>query len=321
MSVVMVATCVRKNPERFQFEQFHKEFDTIDSNVVEDLIVVDSFSSTITPSNNDVKVDTPILLNPNRKAIIEITGKRLRSFVIDIDTFSNWKLIYHKIGEDDVFEKLRAIEDVNREVQKHLLLISEYTKTSHVDFVVKPRSLEYPKVPLVIEGIYGMGYKVKEVGLEDEAKYALAAILPKQYKENSYIVDINEERTKISWYLGTTLITEETYGHSYHKSGTSEHHVVESLEGIISRIPETLRTNCFIIGEVPTKLASLHKVEGRVFQLLLAPEDYQANSDDLLCGLNIYKTIYDISSTSKGRTSFIYRWNVTYALGYLLENK
>ena len=72
-------------------------------------------------------------------------------------------------------------------------------------FVISSGALKNPKTELIAKAIEQTGYVVNRVTPDQEGKFALKALLPKDYRNNSFVIDIGSGNTKISWYEGSTL--------------------------------------------------------------------------------------------------------------------
>lgn len=107
-----------------------------------------------------------------------------------------------------------------------------------------------------MDAISKMGYVVNRVDATREGQFALKALLPKDYRNNSFVVDMGSGNTKISWYDGDKLKSIECPGAKYYEDGKADDAVYTEVSDALSKVPSTLKSNCFIIGGVPFKLAS-----------------------------------------------------------------
>jgi hypothetical protein len=160
-----------------------------------------------------------------------------------------------------------------------------------------------------------MGYVVNRVTAEQEGKYALKALLPRAYKNNSFVVDIGSGNTKISWYQNGQLKSIESYGAKYYQNNIPDATVAADIITAINKVPPELKGNCFMIGGVPFQLAKENKGEGR-YTALLSPDEYNSGTDvKLKSGLNIYRAIVETAQPQQT----VFDWDANFSVGFLMS--
>ncbi|WP_288883422.1 hypothetical protein [Pedobacter panaciterrae] len=70
---------------------------------------------------------------------------------------------------------------------------------------------------MIADAIEKMGMVVNRLTAEQEGKYALRALLPKTYIDNSFVVDIGGGNTKVSWRENGKLNSLEGPGAKYYQ--------------------------------------------------------------------------------------------------------
>lgn len=281
-----------------------------------------SDSTSLTPERNaqiseggaKVNVQTPI--NGTLYGVVEVGASGFNSFVVDIDKEDNYEVIYKEFGESLAYEGFMTTEDVKLGLKKYLSTIfSKGVSGRNVHFVMSSGALKNPKTKIIAEAIKKMGYVVNEVTAEQEGKYALRALLPKEYKDNSFTVDIGSGNTKISWYEGDKLKTVESYGAKFYGDGKTNAEVASDITSKMAQVPLKNRKNIFMIGGVPFKLAKENKTDAR-FVLLNNPDNYSAGDDaKLKSGLVIYRAIYETATPEQ----VIFDWDANFTIGLLLN--
>lgn len=306
LAIIGVKFYQYKNPQKFE---------EITNSITTDKVKKDSTTSTssLTSYKADIEVQTPV--GGTLYGVIEVGASGFNSFVINADKDDNYEVIYKEFGESLAYEGFMTKEDVVTGLKKYLSTIfSKGVNGRNVHFVMSSGALKNPKTKLISQSIKDMGYVVNEVTAEQEGKYALRALLPKNYRDNSFTVDIGSGNTKVSWYEGDKLKTIETFGSKYYQDGVSDTEVSQVLSDVLKQVPNKVRENMFIIGGVPFKLAKETSNESR-FIKLKKPSEYTANDDaKLRSGLVIYDNIYEELKPNQ----VVFDWDTNFTIGFLL---
>jgi exopolyphosphatase/pppGpp-phosphohydrolase len=166
-------------------------------------------------------------------------------------------------------------------------------------------------------GLKKIGYVVNTVTPEQEGTYALKSVLPKEYENKSFVVDMGSGNTKISWIANGNVEALETYGSKYQSRDVSDQEAYQSVSENIKQVPENLRKVCFIIGGVPFKMAKSHRIEKERYTVLKSEKAYTSEDfqdDKSLAGLTIYKAIRETSDCK----TFVFDWDANFTIGFLL---
>ena len=159
-----------------------------------------------------------------------------------------------------------------------------------------------------------MGYYVNTVTPEQEGRYALQASLPKQYYENSFMVDIGSGNTKISYIQNAQVKALETYGAKYYKDNVDDATVYREVRQMAGNLPAGKTKTCFILGGVPFKLAKEVRKEDERYTVLKAPSDYSPEGAKMTSGVNIYKALAEGTNCD----TFVFDWESNFTIGFLL---
>lgn len=129
------------------------------------------------------------------------------------------------------------------------------------------------------------------------------------------MVDIGSGNTKVSWYENGNLKALEVAGSKYYDKNKTDEAIYNEVKGQLSKIPQSNRNVCFIIGGVPFTLAKQHRQNEERYTVLKTPGDYKAEDKKMASGLNIYKAIADATKTD----TFVFDWDANFTIGFLLN--
>lgn len=272
-------------------------------------------STTSTPSTS-VHIITDVPINGTYKGVIEVGASGFNSFVINMDADKNWELVDKQFGESLAYEGFANVTDVQLGMNKYLSgIFTKGVNGRNVHFVMSSGALKNPKTEMIAKAIEAKGYVVNRVTAEQEGKYALKALLPKSYKDNSFAIDMGSGNTKISWYENGKAHSIECSGAKYFQDGKKDVDVYNEVVAAIQKVPAANLKQCFIIGGVPFQLAKKVREGNERFTALKDPDFYSAGADvKLLSGLNIYRAIADASKTD----TFVFDWDANFTVGFLL---
>lgn len=282
-----------------------------------DAILKDGKTSEATTESTprfSIRPETPV--NGTLKGVIEVGASGFNSFVVNIDKDKNWELVSKEFGESLAYEGFSTTEDVKLGLKKYLSKMFERGVSGrNAHFVISSGALKNPKTELIAKAIEQMGYVVNRVTAEQEGKYALKSLLSKNFRDNSFTVDIGSGNTKISWYSNGNITSIEGSGAKYYQDGKKDPDVYQEIKAAVAKVPTANKQQCFIIGGVPFKLAKESRSGDERFTLLKNPDEYSAGDDvKYRSGLNIYRAIYENAGTNQ----FIFDWDANFTIGFLL---
>jgi exopolyphosphatase/pppGpp-phosphohydrolase len=156
---------------------------------------------------------------------------------------------------------------------------------------------------------------VNSVNAEQEGRYALMAVLPDDWKDSSFAVDIGSGNTKVSWITNGQIESEETYGSKYYQDNVSDEQVYNAVRAAAAKVPPSKRKMCFIIGGAPFSMAKDIRNGKERYTVLLDPEDYDSEEQKFQAGVNIYKALKDETDADP----FVFDWDANFTIGFLLS--
>ncbi|MDB5250501.1 MAG: hypothetical protein JWQ40_4895 [Segetibacter sp.] len=252
------------------------------------------------------------------RGVVEVGATGFNSFVINMDKQKRWEIVSKDFGESLAYEGLATADDIRIGLKKYLASMFEKgVNKNNMHFVISSGAQKEPKTTIISNELKKIGYVVNLVTAEQEGKFAFKATVPPSYQDNSFLVDIGSGNTKVSWQEGgSNLKSLETAGAKYYDKGTADEAIYNEVKTKTSKIPETKRNVCFIIGGVPFTLAKQHRKGEERYTVLNSPGSYKPGNDKKMAsGLNIYKGIVDATKCD----TFVFDWDANFTIGFLLS--
>lgn len=255
-------------------------------------------------------------VNGTNRGVVEVGAAGFNSFVINMDKERRWEIVSKDFGESLAYEGLATTDDIRAGLKKYLAgMFDKGVNKKDMHFVISSGAQKEPKTVIIANELKKMGYVVNLVTPAQEAKFGLKATIPPAYQDNSFLVDIGSGNTKVSWQEGGALKSLEVPGAKYYEKGKSDEAVYNEVKEQLSKVPQSKRNVCFIIGGVPFTLAKQHRNGGERFTVLNAPDKYKPVDKKMASGLNIYKAITDATQTD----TFVFDWDANFTIGFLVS--
>ncbi|GAB3513710.1 hypothetical protein GCM10027341_56060 [Spirosoma knui] len=260
----------------------------------------------------------PAPQNGKLKGVVELGASGFNSFIIRIDDQKNWKLEKAEFGNSLVLENMATDEDVRSGLKSYIGKMLDFGVSGRdIHFVVSSGAVKAEGTQKIIKALKSLNYFVNTVTAEQEGSLALRSVLPADYADNSFVVDIGSGNTKISWKEGGSTKALETYGAKYYQNGTSDETVISEVTAKAKQVPSNHRKTCFIIGGVPFELAKEVRNGKERYTVLNAPSAYKLENAKSKAGLTVYKAIAEAT----GCDQFVFDWDANFTIGYLLTLK
>jgi hypothetical protein len=255
-------------------------------------------------------------VNGSLRGVVEVGATGFNSFVINMDRQKRWEIVSKDFGESLAYEGLASTDDIRSGLKKYLAaMFDKGVSKNNMHFVISSGALKEPKTTVIANELKKMGYVVNNVTAAQEGKFALKATIPPSFADNSFLVDIGSGNTKISWEEGGNLKSLELPGAKYYEKNTSNEDVYSTVKEQITKVPESKRNVCFILGGVPFTLAKQSRNGEERYTVLNAPNSYKAADKKMASGLNIYKAIEEGTKTD----TFVFDWDANFTIGFLLS--
>ena len=259
----------------------------------------------------------PAPVNGTLKGVVELGASGFNSFIIKVDKEKRWSLEKSEFGNSLVTENMATDEDIRMGLKKYIGTMLDYgVGAREIHFVVSSGAAKAEVTQKITKGLKSLNYVVNQVTAEQEGQYALKAVLPQDYANKAFVVDIGSGNTKISWMKGSNVTAIETYGAKYFQDGTNDDKVYQEVLSKAKQVPTELRNTCFIIGGVPFEMAKESRQGKERFTILNTPLSYsKLTNAKSKSGVNIYKSIGDATECKQ----FAFDWDANFTIGFLLQ--
>ncbi|MCU0326836.1 MAG: hypothetical protein MUF45_16605 [Spirosomaceae bacterium] len=257
----------------------------------------------------------PEPINGKLKGVVELGASGFNSFIIRVDKDKHWKLEKADFGNSLVTENMASDEDIRAGLKKYIGGMLDFGVGGRdIHFVVSSGAAKAEVTQKIVKNLKALNYFVNTVTPEQEGSLALKSVLPKDFEEEAFVVDIGSGNTKISWKNGSSISALETQGSKYFQNGTSDDAVYDEVKTKAAGVPKSKTKTCFIIGGVPFKMAKEVRAGKERFTILKAPKEYKMSDAKDRAGVNIYKAIKDAT----GCDQFVFDWDANFTIGFLL---
>nr|WP_295928417.1 hypothetical protein [uncultured Dyadobacter sp.] len=259
---------------------------------------------------------SPAPVDGKLKGVVELGASGFNSFVIKVDQEKRWKLEKSEFGNSLVTENMATDEDVRIGLKKYIGTMLDYgVGSKDIHFVVSSGAAKAEVTTKITRVLKSLGYVVNQVTAEQEGQLALKSVLPTEYADKAFVVDIGSGNTKISWINGGKISALESYGAKYFQDGTDDSKVYQEVSAKAKQVPANLRNTCFIIGGVPFEMAKEVRKGKERYTTLSAPLAYsKLTNAKSKAGVNIYKAVTDAT----GCQQFVFDWDANFTIGFLL---
>ena len=260
----------------------------------------------------------PEPVNGRLKGVVELGAAGFNSFVVLIDDQKNWKLQKAEFGSSLVHENMATDDDVRNGLKNYIRGMLDFgVPGKDIHFVVSSGAKNEPSVVKISKGLKSLGYFVNEVTAQQEGTFGLNCVMPAQFAESAFMIDIGSGNTKMSWRTSRGIQAYESYGSKYFQKNITDEQAYAEVRKVISQVPSSNREVCFIIGGIPFELAKKIRNGKERYTVLKAPADYKPEGEKQRAGVNIYKAIAD----ETGCKTFVFDWDANFTIGFLLGLK
>jgi hypothetical protein len=275
--------------------------------------------SEATPVNNAGRAFTftpPAPENGKLKGVVELGASGFNSFIIRVDPQKNWKLEKSEFGNSLVLENMASDDDVLAGLKRYIGGMLDYGVSGRdIHFVVSSGAAKAENTQKIKRALQKLDYQVNQVTAQQEGTLGLISVLPKEFEETAFVVDIGSGNTKISWKENGQLKSLETYGSKYFQENVDDQKVYNEVKEKANQVPSDHRKTCFIIGGVPFEMAKAVRQGKERYTVLNAPDQYNLDNAKSKAGVNIYKAIKDATGTDQ----FVFDWDANFTIGFLLD--
>nr|WP_293837647.1 hypothetical protein [uncultured Arsenicibacter sp.] len=252
------------------------------------------------------------------KGVVELGASGFNSFIVRVDDQKRWKLEKAEFGNSLVIENMATDQDIRDGLKKYIATMLDFGVGGRdIHFVVSSGAVKADGTQKIIKVLKSLNYFVNTVTPEQEGRLALRSVLPGDFEDKAFVVDIGSGNTKISWKEGGDITALEAAGSKYFQNGETDQKVYDDVSAKSKQVPSAKRKTCFIIGGIPFELAKQVRNGKERYTVLKAPGDYKGENAKQKAGINIYKAIADAT----GCEQFVFDWDANFTIGYLLTLK
>lgn len=247
--------------------------------------------------------------------IIELGYSGFNSFVVKMDKQDRWSLeksVYGKshVGDDSVtFDHvISKIEDFKTD------MIQFGVDPNDINLVASSSAIRNQKVIEIANRLRQLNIGLITVNAEKEGQYSLHATVPKDFRENAFMIDIGSGNTKISWVEDNQTRSIETFGSRYFEIGISDQQARIGIKEAIAQVPNKNKYLCFMVGNMPHVLALATNNRNARYTVLEEPDTYEFSNEQEKAGLNLYDALWEESTFS-----YVFDWESNFSIGVLMN--
>jgi hypothetical protein len=310
----MIAAFVISACQQKKTDAQKQETETITSPVEETVVPVEE---TVIPFSYQPALPQ----DGTKKGIVELGATGFNWFIVNLDKEKNWHLEKAKFGESGVLEGKSTEADVTNRLKEFIRGILDAgggVKGSNIYFVVSSGAKDEESLKPSLSALKKLGYVVNTVTPEQEGTCVFKSVVPKEYENRAFAVDMGSGNTKIAWMENGKVVATSTYGAKYYlDNGLDAQKVYQDVSKIVAAIPESSREVCFIIGGVPFAMSKVFNTDNSRYTVLRSEKSYTSDDfkdDKSLAGLNIYKALRDAG----GCKQFVFDKDANFSIGFLL---
>lgn len=283
-----------------------KDQSATNNNTAKSPLIVKSF---------DYKPEEPV--NGKLYATIEIGSSGLNYFIVNMDEQNRWSLVKSGFGESALIDGDFNVDAIFIKIESYKRKIIQAGVPKNDIYVIASSSaiklsdIQEIKARLSISGI-----KLRSVNAVQEGFYDLIATVPKEFIQESFLVDIGSGNTKFTWISSSDTVSMETYGSKYYVNEIHDSTVFRTVRDILLDIPVQNRNLCFLLGGIPYEFAAATNNKEGKYTILDQPGKYNPTTQKGKSGKIIYNAIY-LDPTF----SYIFDWEANFSIGYLMNLK
>lgn len=254
-------------------------------------------------------------INGHTYATIEIGSAGLNYFIVNMDDQNRWSLIKSGFGESSLIQGNANVDAIFLKIESYKRdIIKAGVAKDDIYVIASSSAIEQNKIEEIRSRLGISGIKLKSVNAQQEGLYDHLVTVPKEFVDESFLVDIGSGSTKITWISKNDTISLETIGSKYYLSDIHDTTAFRTVRDILLKIPLANRNLCFLLGGIPYEFAAVTNDKIGRYTLLNQPGKYSPSSQKGKSGKIIYSAIY-LDPTY----SYIFDWDANFSIGYLMS--
>ena len=256
--------------------------------------------------------------NGELNAVIELGSLGLNYFIIEIDSDGCWQLERSSFGRSNFIYGVNTNAEIIASIKEFKNEILNFgVKPKNIHLIASSSVVKYEDIPALNSQLVDTSLKIKSINAADEARYALLATVPKEFIDESFIVDIGSGNTKLAWVENSDTLSVEIHGSKYFLSDAQDTTVFREVRDALLQVPEKNRNLCFMLGGMIYEFVK-DEVQGsnnRYF-VLDPPNEYPTDNEKLKAANVIYNALY-----LEPTFSYIFDRDSNFSIGYLISQR
>lgn len=251
-------------------------------------------------------------------AVIELGSLGLNYFIVEIDNDGCWALKKSAFGRSNFIYGVNTNSEIVSNIREFRNEIIDFGITKNNIHVIASSSVvKVEDIPALNNQLTKLGLTIKSISAKDEARYALLSTVPKEFIEESFIVDIGSGNTKLAWVESGDTLSLEIHGSKYFLSDVQDTTVFREVRDALLQVPEKNRNLCFVLGGMIYEFVKdkVNESDGRYF-VLDEPGEYPTDNEKLRAANVIYNALY-----LEPTYSYIFDSESNFSIGYLISLK
>ncbi|WP_425391411.1 hypothetical protein [Ekhidna sp.] len=255
--------------------------------------------------------------NGELNAVIEVGSLGLNYFIIEIDDEARWVLKKQEFGRSNIIYGANSTTEIESNIKKYKQDITAFGVSPKNIYCVVSSSVIKENINDLTSRISNLDITTVTMTPENEAKYAMISTIPREFMEESFMVDVGSGNTKLAWVNSADTSTIEIHGSKYFLGDVRDTTVFREVRDALLEVPKENRNLCFILGGIIYEFAK-EKIdnEDRRYYVLESPGDYPTNNEKLKAGNVIYSALY-----LEPTYSYIFDSESNFSIGYLVSLK
>lgn len=257
-------------------------------------------------------------INGKLNAVIEIGALGLNYFIINIDSHGRWELKKAQYGRSNLIYGVNTTSEITAKINEFKREIINFgVRARDIHLLASSSVVKIDQVSNLNEELKNINLQIKSINADLEAQYALMATIPKEFIEESFLVDIGSGNTKISWIQNRDTLSIEIHGSKYFLSDVQDTTVFREVRDAILEVPSQNRNLCFVLGGMIYEFVKdeISQSDKRYF-ILNSPDAYPLDNEKLKAAYVIYNALY-----LEPTYSYIFDSESNFSIGYLISLK
>ncbi|WP_420318874.1 hypothetical protein [Ekhidna sp.] len=256
-------------------------------------------------------------VNGKLNAVIELGSLGLNYFIIEIDEEARWVLKDQEFGRSNIIYGANSADEITSNIIEYKNAITEFGVSPDDIYMVVSSSVIEDNIEDLRNRVQYLNIPVISVTPENEARYAMIATIPKEFIDESFMVDVGSGNTKLAWVNDADTSTIEIHGSKYFLGDVRDTTVFREVRDALLDVPFENRNLCFMLGGIIYEFvkAEIDNEQNRYY-VLKPPSTYPTNNEKLKAGNVIYSALY-VEPTY----SYIFDRESNFSIGYLVSLK